>query len=143
MQRFHVPVAAFVLLRAQDTVLLQRRSGTGFADGQYCPPGGHLEPGESISQAAIRECYEEIGIQIERRQLIPIGVTPYASPAGGGVDFFFSCEEWRGIPQPLAGCDEVSWWPLSALPDTTIPFIRRAIERHLIARHWFDEAGWE
>ena len=32
-----------------------RRSDTGFKDGYYGPIGGHLEGGETIQQAAIRE----------------------------------------------------------------------------------------
>ena len=40
-----------------------RRTNTGFQDGSYGPAGGHLEDGETIKQAAIRECKEEKGWQ--------------------------------------------------------------------------------
>jgi 8-oxo-dGTP diphosphatase len=46
-------------------ILLLERSGTGYADGQLCPPSGHLEAGESVVQGAIREAREETGVLID------------------------------------------------------------------------------
>lgn len=37
----------------------------------YIPPGGHIEKGETPSDAAIRECHEELGIDISKSQLAP------------------------------------------------------------------------
>ncbi|SFB70613.1 NUDIX hydrolase [Butyrivibrio sp. YAB3001] len=46
-------------------VLLQRRSDTG----QWCVPGGALEPGETYIEAAKREIYEEVGIKVDDLEL--------------------------------------------------------------------------
>ena len=35
-------IVAHVFLRGEEGILLLRRSGTGFQDGNYGPPGGHL-----------------------------------------------------------------------------------------------------
>jgi 8-oxo-dGTP diphosphatase len=123
--------------------LLLRRCDTGFEDGSYGLPGGHLEPGESVRQTAIRECREEIGIDIDESDLEVIGVTHYTSPSGEGIDVFLVARRWRGEPQIIAECDELRWSPIGKPPDETIPFIRRATERHLKAGQWFDEIGWE
>jgi hypothetical protein len=41
--RYRPVVDVYVLLRRPDgTILLLERSGTGYADGQLCPPSGHL-----------------------------------------------------------------------------------------------------
>ena len=89
MARFTLPVVAHVFLIRGETVLLARRAGTGFEDGRYGPVGGHLEPGETLVQAAIRECEEEIGVRLEPAALELLGVTHYTSPTGDGIDFFF------------------------------------------------------
>src|SRR5262249_40487771 len=45
--RYRAVVDVYVLLQRSDgMILLLERSGTGYADGQLCPPSGHLEDGE-------------------------------------------------------------------------------------------------
>lgn len=138
-----LPVAVHVFLLRSGSVLLVRRYNTGFEDGSYAPVGGHLEHHESIRQTAIRECREEVGVEIEPADLRIIGVAHYDSPAGEGIDFFLSASRWRGEPYPRAECDDVQWCRLDALPENTIPFVRRAIEHDLRTGLWFDEIGWE
>jgi len=136
-----VPVVAHVFLIRSGTVLLARRANTGFEDGHYGPVGGHLEPGETVVQAAVRECREEIGVDLEPAALEVIGVSHYTSPAGDGVDFFLRATRWTGEPTVTAECDDLRWCLPDALPDTTIPFVRRALEHHLLSGVWFDELG--
>ncbi|MBN1991403.1 MAG: NUDIX domain-containing protein [Anaerolineae bacterium] len=143
MKRAKLSVVAHVFLVRSDTFLLARRSNTGFEDGNYGPVGGHLEGGESIRQAAIRECREEIGVEIELASLKVIGVTHYHSLTGEGIDFFLSASHWTGEPYPRSECDDLIWGRFTKLPNNTIPFVRRAIEHHLQAGLWFDEIGWD
>ena len=143
MARFSVPIAVHVFLLQNGRVLLLKRQDTGFEDGNYGLPAGHLEAGESVTQTAIRECREEIGVELTAAALEPCGVTHYTSPGGTGVDFFFTATAWQGQPQPLIECSAVEWFALDALPDTVIPFVRRAIETQLLGTHWFDEDGWQ
>ena len=142
MVRTTLPVAAHMFLLRAGAVLLLRRSGTGFEDGNYGPPGGHLDGGEPATAAASRECREEVGVETAPGDLRAIGVSHYSSSTGEGIDFFFVATRWAGDPVPRAQCDEVRWCPLDALPVNTIPFMRRAIEHHLHAGQWFDEVGW-
>jgi 8-oxo-dGTP diphosphatase len=142
MARLGLPIVAHVFLLRDGAILLQRRQGTGFADGEYGLVGGHIEGGESIRATAVRECREEIGITIDPADLQPLGVVHYTSPTGEGVDFFFTATRWTGDPAPLADCDDLRWCHPDALPANTIPFIRRAITHHLLNHHWFDEDGW-
>ena len=46
-------------------VLLQKRSDTG----EWCVPGGAMEPGETFVEAATRELYEEVGIKVSDLKL--------------------------------------------------------------------------
>jgi 8-oxo-dGTP diphosphatase len=55
--------AAGILFRSQATgaVLLLRRAAGEDHAGTWALPGGKLKPGETVEQAAIRECEEELG----------------------------------------------------------------------------------
>ena len=143
MTTIKLPIVAHVFLLRSGSILLARRCNTGFKDGNYGPVGGHLDGGESVTQAAIRECREEIGVEIEPADMRVIGVTHYNSPDGEGIDFFLSASQWTGDPYPRAECDDVQWYSPDALPKNTIPFVRRAIAHHLVGGVWFDELGWE
>lgn len=142
MARLGLPIVAHVFLLRDGAILLQRRHGTGFADGEYGLVGGHIEGGESIRATAARECREEVGITLDPADLQPLGVAHYTSPTGEGIDFFFAATRWTGIPTPIADCDDLRWCHPDDLPPNTIPFIRRAITRHLLNHHWYDENGW-
>ena len=62
-----------VAVFANDRILLQRR-GVPPYQGQWAPPGGFVERGESLETAAVREVWEEVRIRLDRRQLIPSAV---------------------------------------------------------------------
>jgi 8-oxo-dGTP diphosphatase len=144
MSRVKLPIATHTFLLRSESVLLLRRCNTGFEDGNYGLVGGHLEGGESVTQAAIRECREEVGVETDRADLKVVGVTHYNSSMGEGIDFFLSATQWTCEPRNLESdfCDELRWCRLDALPENTIPFVRRAAE-NLQAGVWFDELGWE
>ena len=142
MKRNKLPVVAHVFLLRSDTVLLVRRCNTGYEDGNYGPVGGHIDGNEPITQAAVRECKEEIGVEIIPTDLTFIGMAHYNSPTGEGVDVFFKVTKWKGEPYPFSECDDLQWCSFDMLPENTIPFVRRAIEHHLQAGEWFDEIGW-
>jgi ADP-ribose pyrophosphatase YjhB (NUDIX family) len=62
-----------VAILAQDCILLHRRGQQPYR-GQWAPPGGFVECGESLEAAAVREVWEEVGVRLEREQLIPSAV---------------------------------------------------------------------
>lgn len=63
--------------------------------GQICGPGGHIEAGETPEEAAVREAYEEFGI--ECKNLKPIG----EMKTGNGYcdSAVFLCTEFDGEPE--------------------------------------------
>jgi len=48
--------------------LLTRRAD----NGQWCLPGGGIEPGESIEEACVREVFEETGLDVKIERLIGV-----------------------------------------------------------------------
>ena len=139
-RRFPVTVHMFFLRHAN--VLLSRRFNTGYEDGNYSVPAGHLDGDETVVQAAIRETREEIGLELRPGEVEVAGVM-HRKSGDERVDFFVVISSWTGEPSNCEPekCDELRWSPCDALPANTIPYIRRALENRAKGV-WFEEYGW-
>ena len=136
------PVAVHLLFFREDQVLLLRRFNTGYADGQYSVPAGHLDGGETVVEAARRESQEETGLRIEASQIAFSSVI-HRNEGDERIDFFVHIHEWQGDPvnaEPEK-CDELRWVHLDELPDNVIPYVRKAIQNHRDGIP-FDIFGW-
>jgi ADP-ribose pyrophosphatase YjhB (NUDIX family) len=67
-----VPAASAVVVNETGSILMQRRSDSGF----WSIPGGKMETGETIRDTAVRETREETGYEIELGRLIGIYCDP-------------------------------------------------------------------
>lgn len=59
--------AGVIIVHENQVLLMYRKKG---AAEYYCIPGGHIEPGETAAQAAIREIKEETTLDIELTEFI-------------------------------------------------------------------------
>ena len=133
--RFQVVPAAYVVFRRGDEVLLQLRRGTGYMDGHWaCAAAGHVELGESVIAAAIRESREELGIDIAPADLLALTgmhrTDGTDDPIEQRVDVFFACLRWTGEPvlqEPDKAAD-LRWFALDALPEPLVPHERYVYE---------------
>lgn len=117
-----------ILADSHGRVLLGRRLNTGFADGSYHLPAGHLEAGESVIGALIREAREEIGVIISPDAAEFVHVM-HNSSGGGRVAFFFRVRKWDGVPENREPqkCSELRWASVGALPDNLVGYCRMAL----------------
>lgn len=67
-----VGVAVFVFNIEDDSILLMKRRGSHGA-GTWGLPGGHIEFGESVVAAAVRELQEEIGLDFNPDSFCRLG----------------------------------------------------------------------
>ena len=136
------PVTVHLLFFRDDQVLLLRRFNTGYGDGQYSVPAGHLDGGETVIAAAAREAEEETGLRI-RADDIAFSSVVHRRGSDERVDFFVHVLNWQGEPvntEPEK-CDELRWVNINELPDNVIPYVKQAIQNHLTGIP-FNEFGW-
>ncbi|MBA4741280.1 MAG: NUDIX domain-containing protein [Azoarcus sp.] len=136
-----IPTGVHVLIECDGRILLMRRAGTGFFDGQWSLPGGHVEDGESLCAAACRELAEEVGIFVVHDALEMLGVIHRKSDTNR-IDFFLRASNWSGEPfiaEPDK-CDALAWHARSALPEPTVAYVRAALEQR--TSPWIIEHGW-
>lgn len=141
MRHAGIPTGVHVLLERGGRILLMRRAGTGFFDGLYSLPGGHVEDGESLAQTAVREMAEELGLVVDEAGVTIVGVVHRRSDTNR-IDFFVRAAVWFGEPRIAEPdkCDALGWFPLEALPEAVVPYIRKALSEG--AGPWIKESGW-
>jgi 8-oxo-dGTP diphosphatase len=134
--------AVHLFLIEGDRVLLSRRCNTGYEDGKYSVPAGHLDGGEEVKAAAIREASEEIGIHLTPEDLEVVGVMHRKSD-DERIDFFLTARQWSGeiINREPEKCDDLAWFAFDQLPNNMVPYVARALENARAGR-WFDSFGW-
>jgi 8-oxo-dGTP diphosphatase len=130
--RAKFPVTVHLLFFREDQVLLLRRFNTGYADGQYSVPAGHLEGGETVMAAAAREAEEEVGLKIEANNM-SFSTVMHRIEDEERVDFFIYVDKWRGEPYNAEPdkCDDLCWVDVNELPQNTVPYVRQALGNHL------------
>ena len=135
-------VATFVVHEGKVLLLWHRKLG------MWLPPGGHIEPNELPDEAAVREVWEETGVEVElvgeralpvdypRQLIIPRGVqVERIAPGHEHVDFVYFARpvgDTRVAPGP--GVSRVGWYTkaqLDRLPLTEE--MRLWVERALAA----------
>jgi 8-oxo-dGTP diphosphatase len=136
------PVTVHLFFIRGNKILLARRSNTGYRDGEYSVPAGHLDGEETVVGAAAREAQEEVGVRIEAGD-IRFSSVMHRIEDDERVDFFVYVHKWRGeiVNAEPDKCDDLRWVDFDSLPENTIPYVRRAIANHLNGIP-FDEFGW-
>jgi 8-oxo-dGTP diphosphatase len=127
--RFSVIVDVHLFLVREGAVCLLRRHNTGYEDGKYHVPAGHMDGGEPVIAALQREAREEIGITIDAEDVKLVHVMHNRSNTER-IGFFFEVERWSGSVQNNEPdkCSEVTWRPLADLPPEMVPYARHALD---------------
>ncbi|MFC1629717.1 NUDIX domain-containing protein [Patescibacteria group bacterium] len=129
-ERFKVIASVYLVLIRDNKILLSRRYNTGYFDGYYSFPAGHLDGKETLKQGVVREVKEEIGIILDPADLELIHVMNRKMPNNERVDFFFAIKKCHGEPKIMEPdkCDDLSWFKLNNLPQNIVPYIKQAID---------------
>ena len=143
----HLPtavLASYLVLKQDGKVLLALRQNTGYCDGQWGLPAGHVESGESMTAALCREMQEEIGIVLDARGVrLKHMIHRKGEDGSERIDGFFEADQWEGKLENLEPekCGGLEWFEMESLPQETIPYVRETLEC-IKQGIWYREEGW-
>lgn len=122
------PVPAVgVVVHLDEGVVLVRRKFDPCA-GYWGLPAGYMEMGETAEEAALRECLEETGLQIQIDYLL--GVYSYGDDNFSGLVIIYAATSFAGQLQAGDDATEVALFRLDNLPpDIAFHTHLQAIER--------------
>ncbi len=129
-ERHTVRLAVYLILRKDNEVLMMRRQGSGYFDGWYGLPSGHVEADEMPTAALTREIAEEIGVTVDLNDVTLVHTIFRDLSDCDYIDLFFTCTKWQGAPRigEPHKCDDMQWFPINALPEKTIDYIRSVLQ---------------
>ena len=97
-------VADLLMVKNEDgkkKILLSKRKNTGYKDGEYELPGGHLEENEDLYEVMIREAKEELGISLNRQDLKIVHIMHHYT--GKRMNFILEVEKLVKDAEKVAG----------------------------------------
>jgi ADP-ribose pyrophosphatase YjhB (NUDIX family) len=132
-ERHKSVVAVYLIVIKDGKTLLYLRQNSGYCDGMYSLIAGHLEKGETIEEAMIREANEEAGMELEPSNIELLSIMHRKSVSDDRIDFFFKLKNWDGEiknSEPEK-CREMKFFDLKKMPSNTIAYVKKAIESSL------------
>jgi len=136
-ERFKVVPAVYVIFQREGKVLLLKRANTGYMDGLYSLPAGHVDGDEPAVLAAVREAQEEVAVTLTRDSLRLAHVMHrQADPSDRDgkherVDLYFKVDTWPSEPvnnEPHK-CSELRWVVIGDLPENMVPEVKVVLEK--------------
>ncbi len=100
----NVELTVLCLIYRRNKILLQNRIKADWKG--YALPGGHVEPGESIVDAVIREMKEETGLTISEPKLC--GVKQFPIDGGRYIVFLLKTDCFEG--ELVSSCEGKMEW---------------------------------
>lgn len=133
---------------AHDRVLLiQRGPNAKYAAGMWELPVGKHEPGERITDTAVRELHEETGLVVQPESLrvahLVHGLHGVDAP-DGFLTVVFATHDWTGTPENREPTKHAAlrWADPAALPTPFVPTSAEALHHYLAGGPEVAITGW-
>jgi 8-oxo-dGTP diphosphatase len=114
-------IVALVFLRKDDAILLVKQS---YGDQYWSLPGGVVEYGESVDQAAVREVKEETGLDIRVKRVVGL----YSKPDEQSLAITFEGEIIGGRLAPDNEVSDCQYFHFEDLPEARGHFYQRVAD---------------
>jgi len=128
MNRPKVGVGVYII--KDNTLLMGLRKGT-HGEGDWCPPGGHLEAGESWEKCAMRETEEESGLIVKNVRLGTVTNDIFEKDDKHYITIAMVADYAGGEPERLEPnkCLEWRWFTMDDLPENLFVPVKNAFEQ--------------
>ncbi len=110
-----IPRTLCFIMRGDELLLLKGAPHKRIWAGKYNGVGGHVEAGEDVSSAAVREIVEETGMEIDDLRLRGI-VHVDAGDQSRGILLFVYTARTNARASGTCADGELVWFPVNALP---------------------------
>jgi ADP-ribose pyrophosphatase YjhB (NUDIX family) len=142
--RFKVYASVHIIFQKDNKILLSRRKNIT-SDGLWSLVAGHLDGGETVKQACIREAQEEVGVNINPKDIAITTVCHSYSKHNKRefIQFYTICKKWSGelTNNEPDKCSELNFFPVDRLPDSIVPYIKDGIKKTFQGVNFY-EWGW-
>ena len=125
----HFVIKARLILKQNDKILLLAQTSEN--GGKFTLPGGTVEAEEFAKETLIRECQEELGIQLEDTNLSLIHVLHKKKGKENRITIYFVAQDYKGTLHAIETekFRGVTWASIDRLPTKT-----SATVRHVLAK---------
>lgn len=143
-ERFKLIPEVYLIFVKDGRILLLRRFKTGYEDGNYSMVAGHVDGNETMREAIARESKEEANITIDPLKMEYVLTMHRWCGDHERIGLYFTIDKWEGEIKNAEPnkCDDISWFPLDELPESTIPYIKTAIDCYKSGIKYC-EFGWK
>lgn len=143
---FSLPMYVGIILQKNDEFFLIQRRNTDWMSGYWNFPGGLVEKGESLVNAAIREASEEIGVVIKAADFKLVHVIHVRKEEHNTQDIvgvYFLTQHWQGtaINNENDKIIDAQWFDKDNLPKSTTEHAQLALGG-LLNNVFYSESGW-
>lgn len=130
----------------EEEILLQLRQNTKYGNGKWdLAATGHVEPGESMKMALVREAKEEIGIEIDMEDIQFLTLMHVYTPATCKIYYnaYFAVNTYKNNPiiNEKEKCGALEWFSIKRLPTNILEDRRQAIY-NILSHDNYGEVGW-
>jgi len=123
-----LPVVSTIVVKDRRVLLVKRRNDP--YQGQWCLPSGFAESGESVAEAALRELYEETGVEGRIIQLQDVDSN--SNYFYGDLLFLtFEVEQTGGVPGAGDDAVDIRYFPIDRVPPLAFPSNTKALQTYV------------
>ena len=145
MQNPHqTPYIGVHLMLIQDGKLLLQHKIAGTLNGIYTPISGHVDKGEGVIEALVREAKEEADITLNPNDLKVSVVAhlldaPYKGGTADIINFFIFTDKYEGTIRNMEPdkTDSLAFYDLDHLPDMLMSHIFDVLKVHQKGENYF------
>ncbi|HAG52163.1 MAG TPA: NUDIX hydrolase [Alphaproteobacteria bacterium] len=134
--------AAHAFIIKDNQILLSVRIKTGYCDGLFGVPAGHVDDKEVSTQALIRELQEEVNLSVYKKSLKHV-VSMHRTV--DEVPYFCTFFELKDLDLSTLNnnepekCRELKWFDLNNLPENMVPYVKNAIEAYKSKTNYLED----